>query len=135
MVLAAIVGIVIGAGSVQFLTSDRDARVADSQYSAQGGTMMHDSSSGMQNEMDSMMRGLDGTTGDTFDQAFLAEMILHHQGAIAMAERALQDAKHPEIKTLAQNIITAQNAEIKQMQTWQTEWYGTQRTATSSSTQ
>lgn len=131
MILAAMVGIIIGAGSVQLLRSDKDTRVADSQYSAQEGTMMHDSASGMQNEMNSMMRGLDGATGDTFDKAFLAEMIIHHQGAITMAERALLDAKHPEIKTLAQNIITAQKAEIKQMQNWQAAWYGTQATTSS----
>ncbi|MHB1163226.1 MAG: DUF305 domain-containing protein [Minisyncoccota bacterium] len=121
MVLAATVGIVIGAGSVQLFSSDRDARLAGSQYPTQDVPSM-------QNEMNSLMRGLDGTTGDTFDKAFLAEMIVHHQGAIAMAERALQNAKHPEIKALAQNIITAQNAEIKQMQNWQTEWYGASST-------
>jgi len=51
-------------------------------------------------------------------------MILHHQGAVAMAEAALKNAKHQEIKDLAKAIITAQNAEIQRMQEWQASWYG-----------
>jgi len=49
-------------------------------------------------------------------------MIPHHQGAVAMANEALQKSKKDEIKTLANGIIKAQNAEIKQMQDWQTAW-------------
>lgn len=78
----------------------------------------------MQMEMDGMMQNLSGKTGDAFDTAFLTEMIMHHQGAVDMAEAALQDAKHQEIKDLAQRIITAQEEEILLMQTWQRDWYG-----------
>jgi len=95
-----------------------------------GGHMMTDDSvmegdeMGMEDEMDSMMAGLEGKTGDAFDREFLSEMIVHHQGAVAMAEAALKDAKHQEIKDLAKNIISAQNTEIKQMQDWKSTWYG-----------
>jgi uncharacterized protein (DUF305 family) len=51
---------------------------------------------------------------------------MHHQGAVQMAQAALQNAKHQEIKDLAQNIITAQNKEIAEMKQWQQQWYGTQ---------
>jgi uncharacterized protein (DUF305 family) len=51
-----------------------------------------------------------------FDRMFLQMMIPHHQAAIAMAEQALTQAEHPEIKTLAQDIITTQRAEIGEMQ-------------------
>jgi hypothetical protein len=40
-----------------------------------------------------------------------------------MAEMALEEAEHEVIHTLAQAIISAQNAEIEQMQIWLTEWY------------
>jgi uncharacterized protein (DUF305 family) len=63
-------------------------------------------------------------TGIPFDQRFITAMIAHHQGAIAMAKDAQQQAEHVEIKTLAQNIITAQEAEITQMQQWQQAWFG-----------
>jgi len=87
------------------------------------GAAMHDSSMGMSGQMDDMMRGLEGKTGDEFDKAFLSEMIMHHEGAVVMAQAALKDAKHQEIKDLANGIITAQNTEIKQMQDWQQSWY------------
>ena len=100
-----------------------EMKTADSEHAMPDGTMMHGSMD-MQGEMDGMMQSLDGKTGDAFDKAFLEEMIVHHKGAVVMAEAALKDAKHQEIKDLAQAIITAQNTEIKQMQDWHTGWYG-----------
>jgi uncharacterized protein (DUF305 family) len=63
-------------------------------------------------------------TGKSFDERFIEAMIGHHEGAIAMAKDAQQKAEKAEIKTLAQNIITAQEEEISQMRQWQTEWFG-----------
>ena len=73
--------------------------------------------------MNNMNVSLQGKTGDVFDQAFLAEMIVHHQGAIDMANLALTTAKHQEIKDLAIGIIKAQTTEIAQMKAWQKSWY------------
>lgn len=78
---------------------------------------------GMDGAMKGMMMGLDGKTGDAFDQAFLTEMIMHHEGAVMMAEAALKDAKHQEIKDLANAIIAAQNKEIADMKAWNKSWY------------
>ena len=90
-----------------------------------GGSTMHGMNhGGMEGEMDAMMAALEGKTGDEFDKAFLAEMIMHHEGAVDMAEAALQNAKHEEIKAMANAIISAQTSEIKQMQDWQKSWYG-----------
>jgi uncharacterized protein (DUF305 family) len=63
-------------------------------------------------------------TAIPFDQRFIDAMISHHQGAIDMAKMAIDNAEHEEIKTLAQDIITAQEAEIAQMQAWRSEWFG-----------
>lgn len=60
-----------------------------------------------------------------FDQRFLEAMISHHQGAIEMAQMAKQMAEHAEIKALADAIITAQEAEIEQMQNWLKAWFAT----------
>lgn len=87
------------------------------------GMMMNDSGMGMGGAMDEMMEGLSGKTGDEFDQAFLSEMIVHHEGAVSMAEAALQNAKHQGIKDLAKAIISAQTTEIAQMKAWQKSWY------------
>lgn len=77
----------------------------------------------MGSAMDDMMSGLQDKTGDDFDKAFLSEMIMHHQGAVEMAEAALQSAKHQEIKDMARTIISTQTSEINQMQTWGKSWY------------
>lgn len=63
-------------------------------------------------------------TAEPFDEAFIDMMIVHHQAAIAMAERLLETTERPELTTLAQAIITAQRAEIEQMERWRAEWYG-----------
>jgi uncharacterized protein (DUF305 family) len=86
-----------------------------------GSMMAHDMSMG--DMMASMNAALAGKTGDAFDQAFLYEMIVHHEGAVEMARLALTNAKHQEIKDLATAIIAAQNKEIDQMKVWQTAWY------------
>lgn len=81
------------------------------------------SSMSMVDMMHSMNAELQGKTGDTFDQAFLSEMIIHHEGAVEMAQLALTNAKHQEIKDLAKAIIAAQNKEIGDMQSWAKAWY------------
>lgn len=81
------------------------------------------SMSSMKGEMDAMTAGLADKHGDEFDQAFLTEMIVHHEGAVEMAEAALQHARHQELRDMADDIITAQTAEIAQMKTWLNEWY------------
>lgn len=63
------------------------------------------------------------TSNQPFDLLFIDSMIMHHQGAIDMAKAAQQKAEHPELKKMADDIITAQAAEIQQMQAWRTAWY------------
>ncbi|NJM40041.1 MAG: DUF305 domain-containing protein, partial [Anaerolineae bacterium] len=63
------------------------------------------------------------TSNAPFDAQFIDGMIIHHQGAIDMANDALTKAEKPEIKTLSQAILKAQDAEIKQMKGWRTQWY------------
>lgn len=61
-------------------------------------------------------------TGEDYDRYFIANMIAHHQGAVDMANLALKNAQHQEIKDLATAIVTAQTAEINNMTSWQTAW-------------
>lgn len=56
--------------------------------------------------------GMDLGSADDVDQAFAEMMIGHHEGAIRIARLAEQRADHEEIRTLAGDIIAAQQQEI-----------------------
>ena len=64
----------------------------------------------------------EASSGKDFDLQFLSMMTDHHKGAVLMAKEALTKAEHAELKTLADQIIKAQDAEIKQMSDWKTAW-------------
>jgi uncharacterized protein (DUF305 family) len=63
-----------------------------------------------------MMAGLSRAEGVDYDIAWLEAMIDHHDDALHMSERILTRADHADLRTLAENIITAQTAEIEQME-------------------
>ncbi|MEH2058251.1 MAG: DUF305 domain-containing protein [Nostoc sp.] len=89
-------------------------------YDSQMGHTMEMSSEQMQAMM--MSQNL-GAADPNFDLRFINAMIPHHEGAVTMAKDVLSKSKRPEIKRLAQEIINAQNTEIKQMQQWRKTWY------------
>ncbi|BAZ21361.1 hypothetical protein NIES4073_22390 [Kalymmatonema gypsitolerans NIES-4073] len=71
-----------------------------------------------------MRMDMDLGAGDAeFDLRFINAMIPHHEGAVTMAQDALSKSKRPEIKKLAQSIISSQQKEIEQMKQWRQAWY------------
>ena len=70
-----------------------------------------------------MMKGDLGAADDQFDLRFLNAMIPHHEGALVMAKDVLSKSKRPEMKKLAQEILTSQEKEIDQMKQWRKAWY------------
>ncbi len=63
--------------------------------------------------------------GKYSDRAFIDAMVPHHQGAIDMAEVALENAEHEEIKQLSRAIISTQQAEIEELKSIKQEEFGT----------
>ena len=59
-------------------------------------------------------------TGDP-DRDFVTVMLPHHQAAIDMAKTQLLYGKDPQMRRLAQEIITDQQSEITLMQLWLTQ--------------
>lgn len=74
------------------------------------------------------MMGMDSARvmSGNIDRNFIEQMIPHHESAIAMAKLAQQKTKHEEVKTLANNIITSQSAEIETMKSWYKDWFGSE---------
>lgn len=52
---------------------------------------------------------------DNVDVNFLQEMIYHHEGAIGMANNILKYTKDPELKKLAENIVSTQSKGVEEM--------------------
>jgi uncharacterized protein (DUF305 family) len=73
--------------------------------------------------MGMMMDPQELARSESFDRAFIDAMIPHHQSAIEMAKVAYEKSENPRIKKLAENIVSAQQAEIEQMKRWREQWY------------
>lgn len=58
-----------------------------------------------------------------YDARFIDSMLIHHRGAVEMAQDALEKAEREELKIMAQVIIDTQSAEIEQMRKWREEWF------------
>lgn len=123
-------GILLGAivaGLVTYTVFAKEANVKQMPMMSSSNathTMPDGSQMGNMDEMtmDDMTESLRGKTGDAFDEEFINQMIIHHEGAIDMAELAKKNAKHQEIIDLSDEIIKAQSTEIDQMNTWKDSW-------------
>ncbi len=117
-----VVGILLGGtGPSMQMNANRTPAmpVQEMDHAAMGHTIPE---SHMESMMNDMMASLNGKEGDEFDQTFLTEMIIHHEGAVEMAEMVLKTSDRKELRDFAQAIIDAQSKEIDQMKDWQAEW-------------
>ena len=82
--------------------------------------MKMDSEDGMTSmTMEQMVEDLNGKKGKDLEKAFIMGMIPHHQGAVEMSKKLLEDQTiSDEVKKFANQIITAQEGEIKMMNEW-----------------
>ena len=65
-----------------------------------------------------MMRDISNLSGKDLDKVFLEDMVMHHMGAVMMAQQAKSFTKREEIRVLSDEIIKAQNTEITLMKGW-----------------
>jgi uncharacterized protein (DUF305 family) len=79
----------------------------------------------LQHSMESMHEALFSlkSTGNN-DEDFVRLMLPHHQAAIDMAKAELMHGQDPQMRRLAQEIITDQESEIELMQLWLREHDG-----------
>ncbi len=103
----------------------------DSMFEEMGehkyGEELIDGDGAMSHAMDEMMLGFRGLEGEAYEEMFLRGMIVHHLGAIEMAEELLKQTDRPELVTLGNNIIKAQTEEVSMMKGWLNTWFGESR--------
>ncbi|MEY4556129.1 MAG: hypothetical protein RL093_1248 [Pseudomonadota bacterium] len=66
----------------------------------------------------SMHAKMAAASGETIDEAYIAKMIAHHEGAVAMADVALAQSRDPEIRRMARLVKDTQTREITEMRAW-----------------
>ncbi len=118
-ILISAVGVVAVASIVYYLTTaDERAQVGD--------MMTYDESAPENPSMGDGAHTADHMANDgATERAFLELMIPHHQEAVSTAKEVLErGGTLPEVTTLAEGIITAQEKEIADMKSWYKAWYG-----------
>jgi uncharacterized protein (DUF305 family) len=116
--------------AVAFIPAACGGAGSDQQGSGSGGgiaSMDHDQMGHDSMGMGSgeMARQMVMENGKYSDEAFIDAMVPHHQGAIAMANVALENAEHEKIKELSRNIVSTQHAEIEELKAIKKEEFGT----------
>jgi uncharacterized protein (DUF305 family) len=109
------------AGNMPHMGHESNMDRGNASASDDAGSMQHGGhGSGMAHSMAMDL----GPADANYDLRFIDAMRLHHRGAIAMAKEAEQKSQRREIKSLARNIITAQNREENELlRKWRQAWY------------
>ncbi len=118
-IIVAIIAVVVIAGITAFAMS------RNNDNGMMGNNMMSETANSQSVQADkssSDYKEYAALKGEDYDRKFLSNMIAHHQGAIEMANLALTNASHQEIKTLATAIVSTQSSEVTNMTDWQKTW-------------
>ena len=119
-ILAVIVLAIVGVGAALIMTNRNSTETASTSTATDNSSMQMQSSSSEPES--SAYKQFAALKGEDYDRMFISNMLAHHQGAIDMAELVLTNAKHEELKTLANAIIASQSAEQKTMLDYQSRW-------------
>ena len=128
--LALIVGLLLGYFFGANTMPHRGFFSNDSMYEEMSehmyGEKIIDGDGAMMHAMDEMMLGFRGKSGEEYEEAFLRGMIVHHLGAVRMAEELLEQTDRPELRAFAKDIIKVQSQEIETMKGWLETWFSNQ---------
>ncbi|WP_265521592.1 DUF305 domain-containing protein [Oerskovia flava] len=86
----------------------------DMDHGDMGGDMGGGMMDGMMSEED--MQALESAEGADAGRLFLEQMIVHHEGAIVMAQTEIDAGVHEGVVELSRSIVDSQTAEIQTMQ-------------------
>lgn len=86
----------------------------DESMNMDHGDMGEGSMDGMMSEED--MQALDGAEGAEAGRLFLEQMIVHHEGAVEMAQTEIEDGSNKAAIEMASTIVTSQSSEIQTME-------------------
>ena len=85
------------------------------------GSMDHGSmdmgGTGMEGMSTEDMAALEAASGPEFDRMWLEMMVIHHRGAVEMAQTEIAEGSNAEAVALAEEIADSQAAEIEEMET------------------
>ena len=101
---------------------DPEVELMTGWLTAAGEPVMMDGGDGHDmSSMDGMMTAeqmdtMSAMTGTEFDRTWLEMMIAHHEGAISQSETVKTEGSNADVLALADQIITAQQGEITEMQ-------------------
>lgn len=88
-----------------------------------GSMMDNRSAMDMRNMMMDMTSRMDGKKGAELEKVFLEDMIVHHEGAIQMAQKLKDGTTRTELIQMADDIISTQTKEVEMMKKWLGEWF------------
>lgn len=114
LIIVAVIALV-GIAGVSIYTVNKNDEPTANKTSSSEATVQADTNSAEYKQFAALK-------GEDYDRMFLSNMIAHHQGAVDMANLALTNASHQEVKDLANAIVSAQTSEISDMTAWQKAW-------------
>ncbi|CAN5692212.1 hypothetical protein BH11PAT2_BH11PAT2_04680 [soil metagenome] len=117
-IVALVVVFVVGGFGGYLIGGSKAHPVNQTALNAEMPVAMHEG------DQDKTLEELKSLSGSAKDQAYLKDMIAHHQAAVDMSKALLESTKRPELKDLANNVIATQSQEIESMKLWLREWYG-----------
>jgi uncharacterized protein (DUF305 family) len=125
VITAALAAAVAAGGAAWAATAQSSTESADSTPRVGGHNQsMMDADMPMMGGPSGQAMGGEFSADEPFDLQFIDQMTMHHQGALMSTAAMIADSDRPELRQLAAAIEVSQTAQIDQMQTWRTEWYG-----------